>query len=254
MQPARYKVLSRFRDEFRNYAESLTERSPWLYELQEKLRIQSGYLDYAVETPMVYNTALDEIRTEADPHYIILADNPGKNEQKASQRRYLVGQSGKLAKGWFKRELGLDFNESTLIINKTPIHTPKTAELAKLRSLAWEASPSIGREFESLFEESQRKMARLAYELHSGLGCTLWISGYGELKPKGLFAAWMDEMEKLYKPSSQSLKSKVWVFRHFSMNQFSIEYSASKSDADGISVVDRLQTIGTANRLRLLGW
>lgn len=261
MRPSSYKVLSRFRDDFRNYTESLTHRSPWLGELQEKLRIQSGYMDYAIETPIVYNTALDELDATAEPRFIILADNPGKNEQKASQQRYLVGQSGRLARGWFERELGLDFETSTLIINKTPIHTPKTAELAKLRALAHDASPSIGRDFDTLFEESQRTMARLAFELHTGLGCVLWISGYGELKKKGIFAAWMDEMEKQYSSAPQSLKSKVWVFRHFSMNQFSIEYSTSDlvkdsrpNAGDSDKVMSRLQNIGTANRQRLLGW
>jgi hypothetical protein len=254
MQSTGYKVLSDFRDEFRAYVESLSERSPWLGGLQEKLRLESGYQDYAIETPVVYNTALDELDINANPKFIIVADNPGKNEQKAAQRRYLVGQSGKLARGWFGRELGLDFETSAIIVNKTPIHTPKTAELARLRGLAREASPEIGREFENLFEESQRKMARMAFELHSGLGCVLWISGYGELKRKGLFAAWMDEMEKLYTPSPRSLKSKVWVFRHFSMNQFSIEYSSSSLGMDAIPVMSRLREIGTANRLRLLGW
>ena len=261
MQSSSYKVLSSFRDEFRSYVESLSERSPWLGDLQEKLRLQSGYADYAIETPVVYNTALDELNVTAEPRFIILADNPGKNEQKASQRRYLVGQSGKLARGWFERELGLDFEASTLIINKTPIHTPKTAELAILRSLAREESTAIGREFDLLFEESQRVMARFAYKLHSGLGCVLWISGYGELKRKGLFAAWMDEMEKLYASAPQSLKSKVWVFRHFSMNQFSIEYSGSRLTPDSRpiagdteKVMSRLGKIGTDNRQRLLGW
>ncbi len=261
MQASSYKALARFRDDFREYTESLARRSPWLGGLQERLRIQSGYDDYSIETPVVYNTALDELDADADPKFIILADNPGKNEQKASQRRYLVGQSGRLARGWFGRELGLDFETASLIINKTPIHTPKTAELAKLRALAREASPSIGGEFDALFEESQRVMARLAFELHAGTGCILWISGYGELKRKGLFAAWMDEMEKLYRSAPERQKARVWVFRHFSMNQFSIEYANSEiahgprpEAGDTAGVMTRLAEIGTANRRRLLGW
>jgi hypothetical protein len=80
-----------------------------------------------VETPVVYNRALDDVGPKSRPRCILIADNPGKNGQKAENQRYLVGQSGRLAEGFFRRELGRDFRAEVLIINKTPVHTPKTA-------------------------------------------------------------------------------------------------------------------------------
>ncbi|PKL06973.1 MAG: hypothetical protein CVV53_01650 [Spirochaetae bacterium HGW-Spirochaetae-9] len=252
MTKKQYDEVDAIRREFKDYAASLTARLPWLGGLQEALRISLGYDDYRIETPVVYNEALDDLSLSDKPRFIIVADNPGKNEQKAANRRYLVGQSGKLAQGWFLKELGLDFRTSSLIINKTPIHTPKTAEIGALRRLAAGVSAKRLAELDSLLDESQRTMAGFAFRLHACLGGILWISGYGELKPKGLFAAWTEEMTRLYRTASPSLREKVWVFRHFSMNQFAIEYKQCK-DA-GLDPLERLALIGTANRRRILGW
>ena len=46
-----------------------------------------------------------------------------------------VGQAGKLAARFFREELGLEFRREVLVVNKTPLHTPKTAELRKLLAL-----------------------------------------------------------------------------------------------------------------------
>lgn len=254
MTKPQYAALSEIRDEFKDYVRSLSERAPWLGGLQERLRLDRGYEDYRIETPVVYNAALDDIGPEDDPRFIIVADNPGKNEQKAANLRYLVGQSGKLAQGWFRKELDLDFRASCIIINKTPIHTPKTAEIAILRKLAGRHAP----ELDALLDESQRKMADFAFRLHKSLRSVLWVSGYGELKPRGLFSVWTEEITRHYAAAKPALRKSVWVFRHFSMNQFAIEYShfgASSLGASGKSdPMARLEAIGTANRERVLGW
>lgn len=252
MERGQFEEFGEIRREFEAYAASLSSRAPWLGGLQEKLRVSLGYDDYRVETPVVYNRALDEIGPEDKPRFIIVADNPGKSEQKSANRRYLVGQSGKLAQGWFRRELGLDFYGSSLIINKTPIHTPKTAEIATLRRLAAEDSGKVASKLDGLLDESQRKMARFAFRLHACLGGVLWISGYGELKPKGLFAAWASEITALYAGASPALRNGVWVFRHFSMNQFAIEYKQFNGAA--IDPLAKLEAIGIANRRRIFGW
>lgn len=252
MNSGQFGEFGAVRREFKEYVASLSSRAPWLGGLQEKLRISLGYDDYRVETPVVYNRALDEVGPKDKPHFIVVADNPGKNEQKAVNRRYLVGQSGKLAQGWFRQELGLDFHASTLIINKTPIHTPKTAEIATLRRLAAQDSGKLVAELDRLLDESQRVMARFAFRLHACLGGVLWISGYGELKPKGLFAAWTREITTLYAGASPALRNGVWVFRHFSMNQFAIEYKQFGGAAT--DPMEKLEAIGTANRKRTLGW
>lgn len=278
MTSEQFEIFGGIRRDFKEYVASLSERTPWLGAAQERLRLALGYDDYEIETPVVYNEALDEIGEEDEPRFIIVADNPGKNEQKAANRRYLVGQSGKLAQGWFKREIGLDFRAVALIVNKTPIHTPKTAEIAVLKRLAVE-EPSGGihrnpagrtaqelrarrrprggpagraAELDALLEESQRFMAGLAFRLHACLGGILWVSGYGEMKPGGLFSAWADELTRLYASAAPAQREAVWVFRHFSMNQFAIEYK--NFAGAGNDPMKRLAAIGTVNRKRILGW
>lgn len=267
MTKARYGKFDAIRNEFRKYVEELSARAPWLGSLQEELRQTLGYDDYRIETPVVYNLALDDIRLGDSPRFIIVADNPGKNEQKTENRRYLVGQSGKLAQGWFRKELEADFRSVALIINKTPIHTPKTAEIRILRKIAAARSPDIAAELEELLGESQRRMADIAFRLHRCLGSVLWVSGYGELKPKGLFADWSKAATRLYLEASgaegRMLRDSLWVFRHFSMNQFAIEYAQAReaflsgtSSRSGASPdpINLLSSIGEANRRRILGF
>ncbi|MDX9826305.1 MAG: hypothetical protein RBT73_01035 [Spirochaetia bacterium] len=252
MTKTHYTSFDALRMDFSSYVEELNRRSPWLKDLQDELRQSMGYEDYAVETPIVYNKALDEIQARDQPSFIIVADNPGKNEQKAANQRYLVGQSGKLAKGWFAAELNMDFYTTCIIINKTPIHTPKTAELGRLRKLAHARSAELGKELDMLLEESQRFMASLAFRLHSALGSVLWVSGYGELGPNKLFSSWAQEIKRLYAATDPELRENVWVFRHFSMNQFAIEYKRSASASN--EPLSRLASVGKANRARILGW
>ena len=57
--------------------------------------------DYPIETPVVYNTALDEITNQDEIKLIVIGDNPGKSEQLSINQKYLVGQSGKIAQGFF---------------------------------------------------------------------------------------------------------------------------------------------------------
>jgi len=248
MTEEQFAWFCKIRDEFRAYVDELSARaSPWLLPLQEQLRRLQGYSDYSVETPIVYNRALNDVKAGDDIRFIIVADNPGKNEQLGKNQRYLVGQSGKLARSWFKAELGLDFEKQAIIINKTPIHTPKTAELRLLRKLAGQRLT----ELDALLAESQKSMADFAFRLHVCLDCHLWISGYGELAGRGLFKPWAEALSGFYTNESERRKLKVLVFRHFSMNQFAIEY---KSNQTGLPAMDRLEAIGQANRQRILGW
>jgi hypothetical protein len=257
MTREQYAAFGAIRDDFREHVAALSREAPWLGELEDRLRRELGYDDYRIETPVVYNQALDDIGPKDSPRFIVVADNPGKNEQKAENQRYLVGQSGKLAQGWFAKELGQDFRTSALIINKTPIHTPKTAELARLRALARADSPARAARLDELLAESQRTMAGIAFRLHECLGGALWVSGYGELGGKRLFSAWAAEATRLYADAPPELRGKVWVFRHFSMNQFAIEYKRygeGGAPGFGLAPMEKLEAIGMANRTRILGW
>lgn len=88
---------------------------------------------YTIETPLVYNHSLDEITQEKTIKLVLVTDNPGKEEQKSQNQRYLVGQAGKLGNTFFKKhpELKIDFRENVIILNKTILHTPKTLDLKK---------------------------------------------------------------------------------------------------------------------------
>jgi hypothetical protein len=262
MQSAAYAVLSSVRGEFRALVRRWSAEHPYLGPLQERLRQELGYGDYAVETPIVYNEALDALRARDRIRVILVADNPGKKEQLEGNRRYLVGQSGKLAAGWFERELGIDFRREVLILNKTPVHTPKTAELRRLLALAGSERERLG----ALLGESQRAMADLAWRLFLALGAgrgegsaALWISGRGELGKGRLFSAYREELSRLARasapgrsgPAARSAAEagtpppRAWVFNHFSMNQFAIEMKRKGDPA--YSAWENLERIGSDN-------
>lgn len=243
MDPNAYSDLAAARGDFKAAVESWSRRLPALGGLQDRLREELGYRDYEIETPIVYNRALDDLGPPSSPRWIVIADNPGKNEQKAANNRYLVGQAGKLAAEFFERRLGRDFRRDAVIINKTPIHSPKTAELSKL--LRMDSSGGL----RAVFDESQKFMAGLALRFHRALGLPVWISGKSGLSPKGIFSTWFGEFRRLF--SEAGAMEEVFVFSHFSMNRFSIELG-EKADP-GKPLEEELLRIGRENRLAVFG-
>ncbi|MDP3177846.1 MAG: hypothetical protein Q8M76_08070 [Spirochaetaceae bacterium] len=247
MTSGAFALLSALREDFRALVARWTEEHPYLGALQESLRRERGYDDYRIETPIVYNRALDALGPEDEVQYVLVADNPGKNEQLARNNKYLVGQSGKLAESWFGRELGADFRATVLILNKTPVHTPKTAELRRLLALSGGLRPRL----EELLRESQVAMAELAIRAAAGLGATLWISGLGELRDGGLFRTYRDELSRRLAVMPLSVRNETWAFNHFSMNRFSIE--VAQKSRKGEPRAAALARIGAENRVRIFG-
>ncbi|MDR3147583.1 MAG: uracil-DNA glycosylase family protein, partial [Treponema sp.] len=145
------KALARFGRGFRG-----------LRELQQRLVDGRSGPAYTVERALVYNRALDELGPADEIRLILVGDNPGRREQAA--QRYLVGPSGKIAEGFFRAtpELGLDLRRNILILNKTPVHTPRTAELAELCRLG-------GPKLAGRIAETQRFMASLLLEFQRAL-------------------------------------------------------------------------------------
>lgn len=252
MNKRAFATFSTLRSELKERIAAWTKAHPYLPALQEELRLDCGYQDYQVETPLVYNRALDEVEAGDHIALILAADNPGKKEQLRENLRYLVGQSGKLAEGFFRRELDLDFRSEVLIINKTPIHTPKTHELRRLLALAGPIGSERRRDLEGLLRETQEEMARFARTLQGALGLPLWISGYGELGPRGLFRYYAEGLRKAYASAPPRLREKVWLFRHFSMNQFAIELKDRRDPSRPL--LEELARIGGENRRRILGF
>jgi hypothetical protein len=210
-----------------------------------------------VETPIVYNGALDDVSAGSEIRLILVADNPGRREQAAANRRYLVGPSGKIAGRFFRDNpcLGIDFHENVIILNKTPIHTPRTADLRELCRLGGDALAKA-------LSESQRIMARLLLDFHQALSpVRVWIIGYSEMKKNGIFAAYTETLGELYRPPAgisaaagpaAALWEQIYIYRHFSMNQFTIDLRRQASSGESLEA--SLARIGAAYRQRVLGW
>ena len=259
MQKKAYVAIDTARKEFRNLVDAWSAENGYLADVQEKVRAEMGYDDYRVETSVVYNRALDDIGPDDEGIKIVLvADNPGKNEQLAANNRYLVGQSGKLAEGWFKRELAIDFRSEVLILNKTPVHTPKTAELKLLKKHAGTHRERL----DALLAESQVAMADLAWRLYAallenqrggekGTWPVLWVSGLGELRKGGLFEVYRNELSGRMARAKEADLGGVWAFNHFSMNQFAIE--VKNKARPGKKLIGELERIGRENAARVFG-
>jgi hypothetical protein len=162
-----------------------------------------------------------------------------------------VGPSGKIAETFFRGagELGIDLRKNVIILNKTPVHTPRTAELGEL---CRRGGPKLTEKIAA----TQRFMAALLLEFHRalsppGLPVPVWITGYSEMKRGGIFGPYTEALGEMYGPG-EALRESVFLYRHFSMNQFSIDLR--KQALPGEDTGAALKRIGTAYRRRILGW
>lgn len=235
------------KEKYRFYINSLMLKVPELRTFQEKLLSEREGGNYPLETPIVFNKALDEIEASDTIKLILVADNPGRKEQETKNQRYLVGASGKLADSFFRKnpDLEIAFRKNVIILNKTPIHTARTIELKKLIELG-------GNSIAQAVIDSQREMAELLYSFQKALGnIPVWIIGYSEMKKKGLFETYTDTVKSLY-PETECLRNKIFLYRHFSMNQFSIDLNQKKLKDE--TTAETLTRIGEEYRMRILGW
>ena len=247
MKPAAWNRFTRAREHYRREIKRLLRKMPQLQAVQQEL-VNSRSPSYTVETSIVYNGALDDVQPDSEIRLLLVADNPGRREQAAENRRYLVGPSGKIAEKFFRDNpaLNIDFRKNVIILNKTPIHTPRTVEL---RELCYLSSRRLGgAALETALAESQRIMARLLLEFHQALAVPVWITGYSEMKKGGVFEAYTGELKTLYKGAK--LRNSVFLYRHFSMNQFTIDLK--QQTARGEPLNNALDRIGTAYRERFL--
>ncbi|MDR1239124.1 MAG: hypothetical protein LBK27_03345 [Treponema sp.] len=265
MNKTAWQKFSAARDQYRNWVEKLGRSFPELRALQQELADCRSGPAYTVETPVVYNGALDDLGPGDEIRLILVADNPGRREQAAENRRYLVGPSGKIAEKFFRDhpELGVDFRKNAIILNKTPIHTPRTVELRELCRRGDgpdKGGPGPARKkgpaFSERLAETQEFMARLLLDFHRALRpVPVWITGYSEMKPGGVFGPYIEALRKLYGPAGKAgppAVDSLFFYRHFSMNQFTIDLR--RQSAPGETVPETLARIGSAYRLRILGW
>jgi len=278
MNAAAWDRFAKARERCRSEIARLQKSLPELQELLQKF-VDSRSPSYRVDTPVVYNGALDDVTRDSEIRLILVGDNPGRREQAAENRRYLVGPSGKIAEKFFRENpaLGIDFRANVIILNKTPIHTPRTVELRELCKLG-------GSAFAAALAESQRIMARLLGEFQqagageNGAALPVWITGYSEMKKGGVFEAYTNELKRAYGGSASGgassgaannasnaksgaagsassanggdLSDTIFLYRHFSMNQFTTDLK--RQALPGEPLAQALGRIGRAYRQRFL--
>ena len=247
MTEEEWKIFCDFRTNFRRKTEEWSAYSTELLPLQASSS-QKDTRPYPIETSIVYNRALDDVMQGDEIKLIVIGDNPGKDEQLSKNNRYLVGQSGKIAEGFFRRnqELGTDFRKNVIILNKTPIHTAKTAHLKYV-------SKNGGDKIVSLIKESQVWMAKETARLHKALGSTeLWLVGYAELKARGIFTLYRDVLKDSYKDDTNAW-DRVFVFQHFSMNRFLIDLKDFRSEHKNLTLKASIEMLGEAHKNEIFG-
>lgn len=219
-----------------------------LADIQKRAAHRDGIPEYVLQTPLVYNHALDLIVPEQQIKLIIIGDNPGKAEQLHTNQKYLIGQAGKLADSFFRRnpELGINFYRNSIILNKTPIHTARTKQL---RFLLTENPPHLCYPFKQIFEESQVWLADKTASLQKALDCELWLVGYGELGRSGIFSVYADTLNEA---CAADPHARVFVYQHFSMNRFSIDLKNHREIE--YSLKQDLERLGRKHRSDILGW
>lgn len=258
MNNEQWKAFCSFRNEFKKKTEEWSLAVPNLSLLQKNAAEKAGTPVYPFETPVVYNTDFEKITPEDEIKLIVIGDNPGKDEQREQNRRYLCGQAGKIADGFFKKNPGLciDFRKNVIILNKTPVHSAKTAQLKTIMKQG-------GPQAEKLILESQLWMAQKTAELHKALleasdstFPELWLVGYSELKGKGFFVPYRDKLMQTYKngvagEGEPEAWNKVYVFQHFSMNRFTIDLS--EYGHKELSLMERVHGIGELHKKEIFG-
>lgn len=249
-----FEIFDKFREEFREKVYEWNNRVPNLAFYQKEVAEKEKTPFYQIETPVVYNKALDSFTVNDEIKLILIGDNPGKEEQLKKNNKYLVGQAGKIAKGYFGKnpELGIDFNRNVIILNKTPIHSAKTAQLKMI-------AKNGGDEISNLLQESQIWMAKKTAELHNSLclfgektnKTELWLVGYSELKSKGLFEEYRNTLKSSYK---EGYFGNVYVFQHFSMNRFIIDLKDfEKNNKWNKTLEEKIHMLGEIHKKEIFG-
>lgn len=274
MTDLQWKAFCDFKKIFIEKIDEWNKRCPQLQVLQEAAAKAANTPSYSFETPIVYNWDLDRFTRDDDIKLIVIGDNPGKDEQLLKNNKYLVGQAGKIADGFFKRnpELGVDFRKNVIILNKTPVHSAKTNQLKHIIK-------NGGVQVAALIQESQLWMAEQTAKLHSalcsgasggGVAPELWLVGYAELKGKGIFIPYRDKLKESYGVCTAGTDlagtngtagtdllvsgayawSKVYVFQHFSMNRFTIDLGelTEEHSWDSLSLIDRIHKTGDLHK------
>ena len=220
MTEGQWNLVQEFKTNFKKKCDEWSCFAEDLSDLQLKI-IAQNVQQYSLENSVVYNRFLDDVTKDDEIKLIVIGDNPGMDEQKEKNCRYLVGQSGKIATSFFAKheELGIDFRKNVLILNKTPLHTPKTKDLLVLQKEGSENLKKLLRDSQVWMAQETLKFFKQFNECALKNKTELWLVGYSELKKKGVFLPYK---EAFLKECGGNMEN-IFVFQHFSMNCFSID-------------------------------
>ncbi|MFO7735492.1 MAG: hypothetical protein R6W70_04670 [bacterium] len=210
MKTEQYQSFKKLVSDFERYVE--TCKNDELHNF-----LQKNNIGYSVENEVVFNTRLSSISKKDNIKFIVVGDNPGKDEQLDRNRYYLMGKAGVQMRNFFSRhDFVTDFDREVVVLNKTPFHTKSTSDIKNLLK------------FRGLIDDSQRYMASLAAEMHRLFRCPLWIIGFSQMKKNGIFRVFREELEKQYSSAGAELKNSLLFFKHFSYGNFSRDISEAE--------------------------
>lgn len=232
----KYKQFESIVDLFQKRIELWKKEYPDLSDAVENLnRKQQKKSVYKIDNAMVFNRNLRKIGTKG-PKYILVADNPGMDEQKNENCCYLIGKSGKMARNFFvENKLVSDFDSEVAVLNKSCVHTHSTTDLKKLN------------EFNELVADSQEFMADIAIDIQKIYGCKLWIIGCSELHEKGIFAPYLRRLSERYQTDACHIKENVSFYPHFSYGNFQKNLNIVKAQYPEMSFEKTLEKAGKSN-------
>jgi hypothetical protein len=233
---------------FTNLCDSfLKQINYWVSNNPSLIQFLSELHLYQIHHALVYNTDLDRLNPN-NIEYILVADNPGQAEQ--AVQRYLIGTAGKMARNVLA-PLIEDFSKNVLVLNKTPIHTKSTKDIARLRA-----------PYGTLLEDTQKYMAQLVFDFHKLLKCPVYIVGFSgcrsskgdwlHQKRNGSYPVshtlpyFFEELRKVY--SGSDLLENLFLFKHFSYGNFTKDINALKLN---LPLGDQLTIIGSHYRSEL---
>ncbi len=226
------KSFNKIINKFQKWTEVCKKECPDLKDAIIKINDSANRKkNYEVENTIVFNRDLLKIE---NPKYILVADNPGKEEQREDRQIYLTGQAGKCARNFFmKNGLVDDFEKEVAVLNKCCIHTHSSADLKKLDS------------FKDLVESSQYLMADIAVDMHKIFECKLWVIGCSELKRKGIFEPFLNRIKERYSSDAEYLRGLVFFHPHFSYGNFQKNINTVKS---GNPLISMNKAVGIAGK------
>lgn len=191
-------------------------------------RIKKWSHKYGNSLEITWNEDLDRFIDQPEllkaVRWILCGDNPGVQE--AEQRKYLIGPTGTRARN-IMREMKVSPESEILVLNKTPISTPTTKELAPYR-----------KSHLPLLRATQLAMICCIYQLMKASSANVWIIGLGECTSvagwplrkirgggyynKYILPEFFTALERTLK-RRPSLQDRVYITHHISMGAFDRE-------------------------------